>query len=48
MPNINAFRPLVHKEEIFKGFYYIQVNFIKSCPLMAWPLVIPDTLFEQS
>jgi len=22
MPNINAFRPVVHKEDIFKGFYY--------------------------
>jgi len=46
MPNINAFRPRVNKEEIFKGFYFI-LNYIKICRLRAWPFVTQETLFEH-
>jgi len=46
MPNINAFRPVVHKEEIFKGFYYI--NLYKIFPFRALPFVTQGTLFEET
>jgi len=37
-------RPVVHEKKIFKGFCHI--NYIKLCPLRAWPFMTPRTLFE--
>jgi len=34
MPNINAFKVVVHEKKIFKGFCYIKL----------WPYVTPGTL----
>jgi len=47
MPNVNAFRAVIHKKKMFKGFCYINL-FLKICPLWAWPFVTPETLFEQN
>jgi len=44
MPNIYAFRPVVH-EKIFKGNYYI--NLYKMFPLRALPFVTQGNLFEE-
>jgi len=46
MPNIYAFRPVVHEKKIFKGFKYI--NLYKMFSLRACPFVAQGTSFEET
>jgi len=45
MPNINAFRPVVH-EKMFKGFCYI--NLSKTLSPCVGPYMTLGTSFEQT
>jgi len=46
MPNINAFRPVIHGKTMFQVCY---INLYKNLsPLRAWLFMTPETLFEQT
>jgi len=47
MPNINAFRPVIHGKKVFQVFCYINLYKTLS-PLRAWSFMTPETLFQQT
>jgi len=47
MPNINAFRPVIHAKKMFQVFCNINL-YNNVSPLRAWSFMTPETLFEQS
>jgi len=50
MPNINAFRPVIHGEKkMFQVFCYINLyKHLSPLTLRAWLFITPETLFEQT
>jgi len=43
MPNINAFRPVIHGKKMFQVFCYISL-YKDVSPLRAWLFMTPETI----